>query len=283
MKIEVYRNLWGVPGPRDAAVAAIEEAGYDGIEAILFTAREHAELRRILMRRKLPFKGVVWTRNAGPSVADHLRSFKAQMRDLLRTGARSINVIGGYDCWTADEAARYFEAALKAGDASGVPVSHETHRNSALFHPTAAKRALERFPGLRLTCDFSHWVVACERLLDDQLDLIRLCAERADHVHIRVGTEQAPQVADIRSPEALPYLRAFERLWDIVWAAQLARGLAVSTACPEFGPPPYQPTLPYTGEPVADLAAICDWQRDRQVSRFSAWIASPKATGRTRR
>src|SRR5579863_7261471 len=134
MKLEAYRNLWGVPGPRDAAVAALLETGYDGIEAILFSAREHAEMARIVKRRALRFKGTVWTKDAGRRVSDHLSSLKEQLRDLLRVGAQSINVIGGYDCWTADEADRYFEGALRAGAASGVPISHELHRNSALFH-----------------------------------------------------------------------------------------------------------------------------------------------------
>ena len=277
MKLKVYRNLWGVPGPWDTAVAEILEAGYDGIEAILFTPGEHAELKPVLRRRRIPFKGTIWTRDAGPAVADHLRVFQAQLEALIRTGADSINVIGGYDCWSPGQADRYFEAALKAGAAAGLPVAHEIHRNSALFHPTAVRRILQRFPEVRLTCDFSHWVVACERLIDDQLDLVRLCGARADHLHTRVGTEQAPQVADLRAPEALPYLLTFERWWDIVWEEQLARGVKVSTSCPEFGPPPYLPTLPYSGQPVANLAELCDWQKDRQAARFTAWMASRKA------
>jgi hypothetical protein len=281
MKLKVYRNLWGVPGPRDAAIASIMDAGYDGIEAILFTPEEHAEMKRTLLHRKIPFKGTIWTRDAGPRAADHLRLFNLQLQDLIRTGADSINVIGGHDCWSPGESHRYFEGALKSGDAAGLPVAHEIHRNSALFHPTAAKRILKLYPELRLTCDFSHWVVACERLIDDQLDLIRLCAARADHVHTRVGTEEAPQVADIRAPEALPYLLAFERWWDIIWEEQLARDEAVSTLCPEFGPPPYLPTLPYSGKPVANLAEICDWQKDRQIARFNTWMTSRKSTGGT--
>ena len=252
VKLKAYRSLWGVPGPIDAAIGAIQEAGYDGIEAILSTSAERAELKRALRRRRIPFKGTVWTRDAGPSVGDHMRSFNSQLGDLLRTGASSVNVIAGYDCWTQDEAARFFEAALKSGAAAGVPVAHEIHRNSALFHPAAAVRILGLFPELRLTCDFSHWVVACERLIDDQTELIRLCGARADHIHARVGTEEAPQVADIRAPAALPYLLAFERWWDIVWEEQLGSGADVSTFCPEFGPPPYLPTLPYSGRPVAD-------------------------------
>ncbi|HEY1765640.1 MAG TPA: hypothetical protein VGF85_12010 [Opitutaceae bacterium] len=278
MKLEAYRNLWGVSGPRDAAVAAFLEAGYVGIEAILFSSREHAEMSRIVKRRALRFKGTIWTKDAGRQVSDHLTLFKKQLWDLLRVGAQSINVIGGHDCWTTDEADRYFEGALEVGGASGVPISHELHRNSALFHPTVTRRALARFPELRLTCDFSHWVVGCERLIDDQLDLIRLCAGRADHLHTRIGTVEAPQTADPRAPEARPYVRAFERWWTIVWEAQFARGVAISTHCPEFGPPPYLPTLPYSRKPVADLADICDWQMRRQATRFRTWVSRRRKT-----
>src|ERR1700683_2533388 len=59
MKLKVYRNLWGVPGPRDKAVAESLEAGYHGIEAILFTPEDHVELRRVLRRRSVPFKGTI--------------------------------------------------------------------------------------------------------------------------------------------------------------------------------------------------------------------------------
>ena len=231
----------------------------------------------------MPFKGVVLIRGADPTVAGQVSSVVSEMHALARTGADSLNVIGGYDCWSTDEAARYFEAVMKAGDALGIPVSHETHRNSALFHPAAARRMLSLFPELRLTCDFSHWVVACERLIDDQLDLIRLCGSRAAHIHTRVGTEQAPQVGDVRAPESLPYLKAFERWWAIVWEEQAARGMAVTTACPEFGPPPYTPTLPHTGKPVSDLGAVCDWQRKRQETHFKSWAASQKTRARTHR
>jgi len=283
MRLVAYRNLWGVEGKWDHAVMSFLESGYEGIEAILFTAAQHAELRRILKRRAFPFKGTIWTREAGPTVAAHVRLFDRELAKLIRTGANSINVMGGYDCWTEDEAARYFEGVLRIGASAGVPVSHEIHRNTALHHPTAARRILERFPELRLTCDFSHWVVACERLIDDQVDLIRKCASRADHVHMRVGTEESPQIADIRAPEAIPYINAFERWWDIIWEQQSKRHATESTFCPEFGPPPYLPTLPGTGKPVAILAELCDWQKDRQIARFKSWLVLNQARRRPTR
>jgi len=55
-------------------------------------------------------------------------------------------------------------------------------------------------PSLRLTSDFSHWVVKCERLLDSAEELRLLTstiAPAVDHVHARIGTAQSPQVADV--------------------------------------------------------------------------------------
>ena len=209
-------------GPRRDLISHLEEAGYTGIEAVLFSDQEAVELKEILPRHRLLFKAVLWT--AGRSVEDHLASLQALLTRALPLEPVSISVIGGYDGWTDDEAFRYFDQALKVEDRTGLVFSHETHRNSILFHPGITSRLLAKFPELKLVCDFSHWVVTCERLLDDQVDLIRECGRHATHLHVRVGTEQSPQVADIRSPEAAPYLLSFERWWETVWEEQAARG-----------------------------------------------------------
>ncbi len=271
MKLELYRNLWGMEGPRAQAVATVEGAGYDGIEAVLFSDAEARELSEILPRHRLLFKAVLWP--SGASLAEHLASLHVHLERALTLEPDSISVIGGYDLWEEDEASRYIEAILKLEQQLGRSLPHETHRNSLLFHPGVTRRLLARFPELKLVCDFSHWVVTCERLLNDQLACLRECGRRAVHLHARVGTEQAPQVADIRSSAAAPYRDAFERWWEIVWEEQAARGLATASLCPELGPPPYQPTSPETGAALANLAEQCEWQKQRQVARFAAWQA----------
>ena len=271
MKLELYRNLWGVDGPRSRALAEIELDGYDGIEAVLFSDEQSRELHEILPRHHLLFKAILWT--SGESLEQQLVSLHVHLERALPLEPDSISVIGGYDCWSDDEAARYFEAIFKLEERTGLTFAHETHRNSVLFHPGVTLRILGRFPELKLVCDFSHWVVTCERLLDDQLEGIRRCGRNAVHLHARVGSEQAPQLADIRAPEAAPYRDAFERWWEIVWEEQAARGLHVTSLCPELGPPPYQPALPYTGEPAANVRDQCEWQKQRQIERFAAWQA----------
>lgn len=124
---------------------------------------------------------------------------------------------------------------------------------------------------LKLNCDYSHWVVVCERAIDDLLPILAMCAERAVHVHARVGFENGPQVSDPRAPEWLQMCEAHERWWDLIWESQRRRGYSHSTLTPEFGPPSYQPVAPYTSEPLADLVAICDWMALRQRARFAAF------------
>jgi hypothetical protein len=106
-------------------------------------------------------------------------------------------------------------------------------------------------------------------MLHTETEIIRQCAERCIHIHARVGYEEGPQVPDPRAPEYQYCLDAFERWWQLIWDAQDARGLAASTLTPEYGPPGYLHTLPYTRQPVVDLGEISDWQARREAARFA--------------
>ena len=95
-------------------------------------------------------------------------------------------------------------------------------------------------------------------------------AAQCMHIHARVGHAEGPQVNDWRAPEWSAELAAHERWWSWCWAAQERRGVSESTLTPEFGPPPYQPTAPYTRRPLADLPDVCDAMMRRQRERFAA-------------
>ena len=62
---------------------------------------------------------------------------------------------------------------------------------------------------------------------------------------------------------------AQEAWWRLVWESQAKRGCRVSTLTPEFGPPDYLHTLPFTRAPVSNLEEICDWQAQRQAENFA--------------
>ena len=122
---------------------------------------------------------------------------------------------------------------------------------------------------MRLCCDFSHWCCATESLLHHSTAELELAIGRCIHVHARVGYEEGTQVPDPAAPEYARQLEAHEGWWDRIWQAHKARGEAFMTLTPEFGPPGYLHTLPYTNVPVADLDKVCQWMADRQVSRFA--------------
>lgn len=205
----------------------------------------------------------------GKTVEEHLESFREQVGEAKSFRPRLINAHSGRDAFSEDESVRFFEGALKIEAKAGLAIAHETHRGRILFNPWTTDRLLARFDGLKLCCDFSHWVCVCERLIEDQVEILRRCASRCRHLHARVGYEQGPQVPDPRAPEYQQHLEAHERWWRLVGDAQERRGDKVTTLTPEFGPPDYLHTLPFTRAPVSDLKEICDWQARRQAAHFA--------------
>jgi hypothetical protein len=269
MKLLLLRHLWGVAGEWEDDLPKFKQAGYRGIEGVIPRPEERKRFRALLRRHGLEFIPQVFSR--GDTVAEHLDSLREQVVTAKAFAPRFINTHSGRDAFSEDESVHFFEGALRIEKQCRLPLAHETHRGRILFNPWITRRMLARFPGLKLCCDFSHWVCVCERLIEDQAGIIRQCAEHCLHLHARVGYEQGPQVPDPRAPEYRRHLEAHEAWWRLVWAAQEKRGVRVSTLTPEFGPPDYLHTLPYTRAPVSDLAEICDWQALRQAENFSAW------------
>src|SRR5260370_35500329 len=93
MKLKIYRNLWGMCGPRRELIGKLEEAGYDGIEAVLFSDEEARELGQILPARRLLFKAGLWP--TGRSVAEQLGSLRAQLSRALSLEPAAISLIAG--------------------------------------------------------------------------------------------------------------------------------------------------------------------------------------------
>ena len=101
-----------------------------------------------------------------------------------------------------------------------MPVSHETHRQRYFATPWQTRHILRQFPDLRITCDFSHWVCVCERLLPDMGETISLAAQHCHHIHARVGFAEGPQVPDPSAPEYAADLAAHEAWWEEIWQSQ---------------------------------------------------------------
>jgi sugar phosphate isomerase/epimerase len=274
MNLKVFRHLWGVMPTTAEAEQRIEPlakqiaaCGYQGVESVVPAAPNRARFQAALQEHGLAYMAQIMTQ--GNSPAEHLASFRALLNEAAALDPALVVCHGGRDGFEPEEATAFFRDALAIEEDVGIPVAHETHRSRILFSPWSTRRILEAVEHVWLCVDFSHWVCVCERLLGDAEEVVRLAASRARHLHARVGFEQGPQVPDPRAPEYARHLAAHEQWWDWVWDAQEQNGFNESTLTPEFGPPMYQHTMPYSREPLADLDEICNWVAVRERNRFT--------------
>ncbi len=283
MKLLLCKTLWGHTGSLSEAVQLAVEAGFGGIEAPVPAdapaLEQFAEL--------LDAHGLAWIQEictAGSyvprrhaAINEHLEDFESQLRRGIDIGARFANIMGGCDAWEVDDSVRFFAEAQNIAERIGVPCSFETHRGRSFFSPWNTVKILDRLPELKVTCDFSHWAVVCERLMDSEWESILRVAQQAHHIHGRVGYDQGPQVPHPGAPEYAAALASHQRCWEAVWTAQRARGYGQVTMTPEFGPDGYLHTLPFTNAPVADLWTLNRWIGMTERQHFERFAARPVA------
>jgi sugar phosphate isomerase/epimerase len=255
MQLWVFRALWGMPIPITLAhLDQIAEAGYDGIEAWTGALAEGTKPHDFAAQ--VAARGLKLIMAAQASAAHELEPTLCRLAEFQPV---KIGLHSGLDCMTRDEGEAFFETALRIEEQIGLPVAHETHRGRMFFSPWDTLYYLNRFPELKVVADYSHWVNVCERLPDDQAAALDLANRRAIHIHGRVGYEEGPQVPDPAAPEYKRHLLWHEAQWQQIKAHRLAAGAEVLTFTPEYGPPMYLHTLPFTNVPVADLWQVCLW------------------------
>jgi hypothetical protein len=281
MRLQLFKTLWGHSGTIEEAVALCREAGFDGIEGpVPLDPAERRAFVATLAEAGMPLIAEVCTATTpglyvprpGASPGEHLGSLRAGIERSLEAAPLFVNTLAGSDAWSFSEQVDFHAALVEMENEYDLAISVETHRGRPLNSAWATAAILREVPGLKLTCDFSHFVVVAERLvLDEEPAILQLCADHAWHLQTRVGYDQGPQVPDPRAPEYAEALAAHERWWDRVWESQEARGFERSTLTPEFGPDGYLQCEPYSGKPVADLWEINTWigqrQRERAVNR----------------
>ena len=271
MKLIVFRHNWGLPESSwEAKLIKIKQAGYVGIETGVLNRIDYEQFRELLVKYNLLFLPQISTK--GSTMGEHLASLREQLEVISQFQPLRVNCQSGSDAWTLEDATQFYREALLIEADIGLRVCHETHRGRCFYNPWATVRILEAFPNLNLCADFSHWVCVCERLLNTEEHLLRFCTARVIHIHARVGYENGPQVPDPRAPEWRAHLEIHERWWSWICEAQFQAGASELTLTPEFGPPSYLHTMPYSQMPVVDLEQVCNWQAKRQICNFQEWI-----------
>jgi hypothetical protein len=271
MRLLLFRSLWTNGFDLDAALGDCERGAYDGVEGPVLAGTAER-----LRAAGVPFIAEITTGGGYvPLTRDldlHLEDLARNIEVALPAAPRFLSILGGCECWPVSLAVEYFGRALELARQSGIDASFETHRSRATFTPWRTATLLAQLPELQLTCDFSHWCCVCERLvLDEEPALLALFAQRARHIHARIGYDQGPQVPHPAAPEYRAALEAHERWWEAIWRARAEAGEVTMT--PEFGPDGYLHTAPFSGEPMAELNQVNGWMAARQRERFAAFAA----------
>ncbi|MBA1245239.1 sugar phosphate isomerase/epimerase family protein [Pseudomonas japonica] len=283
MQLEIFRSLWGYRASKAQALEELLAAGFDGIEARLpLDAAERREFAAFLASNLVPYIATVFTaydvlpeQSAPPS--EHLEDLQRKLDWANELAPRFVNVLAGNDRWSLAQQVDFFGELLALASQQGVPVLVETHRARSLFNPWVTLELIRQLPALRFTSDISHWVVCCERLLNDPADDLSPFVERVAHIQARVGYDQGPQVPHPGAPEYAEALAFHQGHWEAVWRAQQARGQAVTTLTPEFGADGYLHHLPFTNVPVADLWGLNQWMANTERAHFQRFLSEGQA------
>ena len=299
--LKLAKTLWGVdeaadPDKWDALFARIKGEGFSAVEAITLVWRKDPKrLRELLDKHGLDLICQIHTTGGdldaktgeylyctSNKLHEHLASFVKLVSEAAALKPVFINSHSGHDSWgSGDKAVAFLKQALKLEAALGVTVVHETHRQRLLYSPytTAELLAMPELAALKINADLSHWCCVCERVFDASSArddwwpaTLAAVARHCHFVHCRIGHAQGPQVADPAAPEYSTEADAHYSWWRAIWMEQAKRAAedGVVWAEPEFGPPPYMQTLPYTREPVADLWAVNGHVADRVRTEFEA-------------
>lgn len=274
MQLLLFKTLWGNALPIGEAAERAAAEGYDGLEAPApqSSAARH-EMGRALQGNGLKYIAEICTAGSyvprrDATIAQHLESLRENLENAAELSPLFVTSMAGCDAWSVSQSVEFFGKADELASTRGVVASFETHRGRSFFNPWTTRDVLLQLPQLRITCDFSHWCVVCERLIDTETEVLELCFERAHHVHARIGHAQGAQASDPNAPEYAGELAAHERWWEAIWKLQNAREYSRTTMTPECGPDGYMPLLPYTRQPVADVEAVNAWMMRRQRARF---------------
>ncbi|WP_061239784.1 sugar phosphate isomerase/epimerase [Ectopseudomonas composti] len=274
MRLEIFRTLWGYRGSWQQAFDEALGAGFDGLEArIPETAAQRSINARLLREQNIPYIATLFTstpvlprQSDSPQV--HLEDLRMKLDWAAELGPRLVNVLPGNDRWALSEQVDFFARAVELADASDLKVCFEIHRGRSLYSPWVTLDVIRQVPEMRFTSDISHWLVTCERLLDDPADDLSAFIERVDHIQARVGYDQGPQVPHPGAPEYAEVLAFHQRHWESIWSSQEKRGLQSTTLTPEFGPDGYLHHLPFTDVPVADLWQLNQWMARCERQHF---------------
>ncbi|KAH7144214.1 hypothetical protein B0J13DRAFT_607626 [Dactylonectria estremocensis] len=252
-----FRTTWGIlPGSNydewRAWFPTLKRQGYAGVEVDFTGLSDLPTIRKICDDAGLEISvlihtawgGYVGPRPTGLTPQVVLGYYREQLQKAQVLRPINYNAQSGSDHWTLDESVEFYKGTLEVDVELGLEgkIRHETHRLRSMFNPYAGIYVLSRVPKLRITADISHWVVVCERLLDqgeEDKAILKAIIPHVSHIHARMGTTQSSQCPDPTNEVFTPERIFFENFWKECIKAQKHNDII--TFVPEYGPYPYHP------------------------------------------
>ena len=267
MKIDYYLPKWGMNDwTPDAVLSRAVSAGYNGVEWFIDynerdfdrRAREAEAVAESAAKFNLKIFGQTIDYNSKFN-DETVSAFARNLEDTARMNPAAINIHLGREYYDFEQNARLIEIALEWSEKRKIAVCFETHRNRFSFAAVVTQAYFDRFPTMKVTFDISHWFVASESYLEGQEEFAVRAAERALHLHARIGHIESPQVANPAAPENKFAFDQHLKWWDEIVARHQAANTEIFTIATEFGPVPYQPVEPFTNRPLADQFEVNVW------------------------
>ena len=265
MIIKYICTYWGKQDiPVGTFVETALNAGFDGIELNIPAEKEFTrKLSEAMGQNNAILIAQQWL----PPAKENVEQYRKRMTDCLTHLASIfpvlINSHTGKDYYSFDENCSLIETAREIEENTGVKILHETHRGRFTHHAASLLPYLQKYPKLELSADFSHFCTVSESLLEDQEEILDRIIPAVRYIHARVGHDQSAQVNHPFAPEWELNLMRFVSWWQRIIDQARDRGEEIFHICPEFGPAPYMPALPFTREPVAD-----QWQINLDMMNY---------------
>lgn len=269
--MEIHQSWWAMRGIGDnrgewsieKKIAEIAKAGFHGILGRL-PAPEEAELWRGLLDRY----GLRFGIEAFPEDPDDFAEFLRQAQEF---GVSYVNAQVKDSFVVGKQAISRLQGIIAAGAEESIPVFVETHRGRITQDLLRTVDYVLALPDLRLTIDFSHYVLAGELLLEDERAeaCFQILLERTSCIHGRVSNGEQIQV-DIGPDAEHPMTGRFLAWWKqgmINWRSGARPGEILPFVC-ELGPVPY--AIAQNGYGQAPYAEISNrWEQSLLLKRLA--------------
>ncbi|WP_246096404.1 sugar phosphate isomerase/epimerase family protein [Paenibacillus sinopodophylli] len=258
-KLLVEMSWWGMEGLAGSAGPAatleqkfkrIADSGFDGINAFVPKPEDSGQWKEQLDRYNLSFSV-----NAYPASLGDMSAFIEKAIEFGRVDYINAQVMKPF--LTGDEALTLLSGIDALSRHAGIPIFVETHRGTITQDLIRTRQFLETLPELRLTIDYSHYVVAGElhTVSPEAEEMLQSLLPHASSIHTRISNGEQIQIDPGERGEH-PMLPHFARWWESAMRHWRTADRLDADRFPvviELGPPPYAITRDEAGARQEEL------------------------------